>query len=100
MGDKPTLTQSDVDNLIDCLAVFAKQKMRANLCKGHWGGMSQEALVQRAGEEFGELLIAITSGEHPDEVWKEAGDVANIVAMMADNYEANYGERTSGVQES
>lgn len=65
-----------------------RKKLEVHSDKGHWNTCTIEYLMKRLGEEFQELAEAIDSGVTPDEVWAEAGDVANFAAMIADNYEA------------
>lgn len=70
------------------VAEFAKrmeQILRANDHKGGWRLMSLEALFNRAVEELDELQRDITFTRDPEQIAKEAVDVANFMLMIADN---------------
>ena len=73
--------------LVSRAARAMRLKLRSNSHKGHWGGCTRKYLLRRILEEVEELAGAIESGADPEEVWEEVADVANLSAMLADNYE-------------
>lgn len=77
--------------LIQRLKVSCVKKLRANSHKSHWRGSPQSYYEARTIAELEELRAAISEGKTPDEVWDEAADVANFVAIIASNYEAAHG---------
>jgi len=52
----------------------------------HWRSENRDFLMMRLIEEMKELEAAMERGHSVIEVWREAADVANIAAMLADNY--------------
>lgn len=81
---------------------FAEQmeaKLRENDHKGGWIG--HDGLLTRLREETDELYDAIVRHEagviapntHPDQVTREAADVANFAMMIADNYGPKIGHK-------
>jgi hypothetical protein len=78
-----------------CLGVAERmeEKLDENRHKGNrngWLVCSPEELLERVEQELAELRGAIASGVAPDEVWREAADVANMAAMAADAYAHRY----------
>ncbi len=82
----PERTTRDEWRLVSRLGDHMRSKLAKYRQKGHWSGRSQEYLVKRMADEVAELLSAIDAGASPDEVWKEAADASNFIAMLADNY--------------
>lgn len=104
-------TPAEETALVTQLGVYQREKLRANSHKVHWrmqGERSVEVVVDRfinnlLRDELGELKGAVRRAEHerwdPDcpvcehslslddlvkAVWREAADVANFAAMIAD----------------
>jgi len=64
-------------------------KLRENCHKEHWKTLTKDDCINRIHEELTELLNAIDWNKNPEEVWREASDVCNFLAFLADNYENN-----------
>lgn len=74
-------------------AARMEQKLSVNRHKGDrpgWLACSPEDLLARVKEEVAEVEEAIASGANPEEVWAEAADVGNMVAMVADSYASRH----------
>lgn len=71
------------------LEEYMRAKLRANHHKSHWHREDVEALLNGIQGELDELRLAIEDECEVTAVWKEAADVANFAAMVADTYEAN-----------
>jgi NTP pyrophosphatase (non-canonical NTP hydrolase) len=70
-----------------------EQKLSENRHKGDregWLRCDTESLLARVDEELAEVRAAIASGEPPHAVLREAADVANMIAMVADVYAQHY----------
>lgn len=68
---------------------FAKQmesKLRENDHKQHWSKLHPDYLIERLYQEAKELWEAIRN-EPPENIVKEAADVANFCLFIADNAE-------------
>lgn len=50
----------------------------------HWLASTPTYLLGRLHEEVKELEDAVRAETDPDEIWREAADVANFAAMIAD----------------
>jgi NTP pyrophosphatase (non-canonical NTP hydrolase) len=75
------------------LARAMEERLRANEAKGHWAGCTFGYLFTRLHEELSELSNAMAfEHESPEQVWREAADVANFVMMLADNYQRQHPE--------
>jgi NTP pyrophosphatase (non-canonical NTP hydrolase) len=64
-------------------------KLRANDHKSHWSNADLQYLSMRLTQEREELRRAVENGD-PDEVLKEAADVANFAMMVADKVRRDY----------
>ena len=71
-------------------AVIMQEKLDANDHKDHWSTMSLQYLFTRLAQETGELSRANKKKLHPDQIDREAADVANFAMMIADNYRNLY----------
>jgi len=74
-------------NIIEKLCMFCLNKLRINRYKKHWNDLEYIDLFTMLKNKVLKLKEAINSKKTPEEVWKEAADVANFCAMIADNYE-------------
>ena len=63
-----------------------RMKLNENIHKGHWRECSYEYLRSRIDEELSEFDLAIKEKRFVD-ARIEAADVANFLAMIADNLE-------------
>lgn len=72
--------------LVAALAPFQLEKLRKNCRKPHWSHAPMGYLTKRIHDEARELSRAVRSGASPDEVAREAADVANFAAMVAVEY--------------
>lgn len=68
---------------VRAFAVLMEQQLRANDHKPGWKNDTPAALMDRMHEETTELIEALGWG-HPNEIAKEAADVANSALMIAD----------------
>lgn len=66
------------------LAEAAEAKLAENQHKGHWREFSTAWLLGRVNEELEEFQKALRAGDI-EEIWREAGDVTNFLAMICDN---------------
>jgi NTP pyrophosphatase (non-canonical NTP hydrolase) len=78
-------------NVIE-FAVIMQEKLDANDHKTHWNDMSLQYLFTRLAQETKELSCANAKKLPPDDVDREAADVANFAMMIADNYREKYAE--------
>lgn len=63
----------------------------SNAHKGtNWKRDSVESLLVRVQQEIGEMIDAMHEGKEPRDVFKEAADVANMIFMAADAYQARW----------
>ncbi|ARF70707.1 hypothetical protein B7C51_24855 (plasmid) [Paenibacillus larvae subsp. pulvifaciens] len=68
---------------------FAEQmelKLRENDHKGGWADCLIEHLLRQVPREYRELLKALLWDDLPDEVIREAADIANYAMMIADRH--------------
>lgn len=75
--------------LVLLFAVEMEIKLAQNRHKGNRSGWlhdSPESLIERIGDEFGELCEAIGRRDPSQHVYREAADVANFAMMTADSY--------------
>ena len=79
--------ENEEKSLIDKLKSNCLIKLRENSFKEHWNTLSQEECISRIFEELTELFNAIDWKKPAIEVWREASDVCNFIAFLADNYE-------------
>jgi NTP pyrophosphatase (non-canonical NTP hydrolase) len=73
------------------VAARMEEMLMANAHKGgrgNWIKDDPRDLLARVRQEIDELEAALSAGASPKTVWEEAADVANMVAMVADSYEA------------
>lgn len=73
--------------LISELSSNCLVKLRNNSFKEHWIDTDIDMLIQCLRKEVIELEEAITEKKSIEDVWREAGDVANFAAMIADKYD-------------
>ena len=77
-------------------AVLMQKKLDENSGKGHWSMCSMQYLFSRLAQETGELSRANKKKFHPDQIDREAADVANFAMMIADNYREAYEDASRG----
>lgn len=77
-------------NSIIRLAGFMSIKLSENSHKDGWGGLTLQHLSMRITQEKQELIRAVQRGATPEQVWREAADIANFAMMIAENYEDEY----------
>ena len=75
--------------LADVLRQHMVDKLAENRGKAHWRtpGVPHTYLLGRLFDEVHELKNAVRDNELSRNVWREAADVANFAAMIADLYE-------------
>lgn len=72
--------------LISELSKNCLNKLRVNCHKYHWYDVTFSNLLIFLKQEVTELEQAVIDDLDEEEVWKEAADVANFAAMVADKY--------------
>lgn len=78
-----------LSHLRDPLAVFAVEmetQLRANDHKPGWKNDDPWTLLARLHQEAEELGAAMEEGASPEEIAREAADIANFAMMIADVY--------------
>lgn len=92
-------TSTDEGLLVERLSRFQRAKLTIHSNdREHWREWGQDDfyLMRLLGETV-ELMSAISEGQTPAQVWREAADVANFAAMLADRYLDRYAaEHTYG----
>lgn len=90
--EEPSVSTTQQEKaLVNTLGLRQLEKLAENRGKIHWRALGRASgYVQRADEELDELAEAIADRQTPEQVWREAADVANFVAMAADHYEQDY----------
>ena len=73
--------------LVRKLSDVQREKLRYNRHKDHWRHYSPKQMLRRAETELRELRRAIEADKPAPDVWAEAADVANFVAMVAQNHQ-------------
>lgn len=76
------LKEEEEERLLSLMSTYQRYKLSANRHKKHWLDCSMEELGFQLLDEVLELLRA--AKERDLNVWVEAGDVANMAAMIAD----------------
>lgn len=84
-------TQEQEQDLVNSLMIGMRRKLRENRHKTYWAdpAVPMIVLVSSLLEEVSELVEAVSIGDPritKSEVWSEAGDVANLAAMIADHF--------------
>ena len=82
-------TSSPTWPLVLAFAHEMERKLAQNRHKGDrsgWLHVSPESLIERIGDEFGELCEAVDRRDPSQHVYDEAADVANFAMMVADSY--------------
>ena len=87
-------TRKDERRLVDLLNRHQIAKLAIHSDdRVHWREWGDDGFyLTRMREEIGELMAAIAEGQTPAQVWREAADVANFSAMLADRYLKRYAE--------
>jgi len=80
-------TENQENNLITILSQVCLEKLEENRHKKHWNEFEIMWLFDRIEEEIKELKKAVISGKPVIDVWREAADVANFAAFIAQNFE-------------
>ena len=80
-------TAENEKELAETLHLFCLEKLQENRGKPHWSELNTESILTLLTIEISELISAIDNNLPKEEVWREAADVANFAAMIADNYE-------------
>jgi NTP pyrophosphatase (non-canonical NTP hydrolase) len=75
--------ERDDTQLVQNLSSHQLTKLQCNSHKCHWRKVGLDELFYGLRLEMEELEEAVAIGK-VDEVWKEAADVANFAAMIAD----------------
>lgn len=75
----------DETRLIDRTAEAMRERLRANRGKSGWRELTVPWLVHRVRQETSELNRTIRDGAPPEDVIREAADVANFAGMIIDN---------------
>ncbi len=73
--------------LVELLSVAQREKLRENAHKDHWRTCSVTFLLSRLDEEVHELRMEVLLGwseDRAEKILREAADVANFAAMIAD----------------
>lgn len=78
---------SEYQNSVDRMSQNMLAKLDANKHKGRWEDVNPLWAFKRIVDEASELMEAVLSGQSPEEVWKEAADVANFALIVAESYE-------------
>ena len=71
-------------NAVDWFAKQMMERLVDNEDKGHWEDEANSYLIDRIGDELGELKDALVNGDSEGAI-KEAADLANFAMMIADN---------------
>lgn len=82
-------TEEDTDRYVNYFSQYMKNKMNKNLHKG-LPIISVETCINRLHEELKELTDSIDANLDPEEINKEAADVANFAMFIAMNYKRLY----------
>lgn len=69
---------------VAAFALAMEDKLRQNDHKGGWDDCSKQYLAMRLTQEREELRSAIARGDPPEDIMKEAADIANFAMMVAD----------------
>lgn len=77
-----------IETAVNRLAGYMIEKLQKNAHKGDWLQCDLEFLFRRLEDERQELTSAVESGLHPEEVLREAADVANFAMMIAECVES------------
>jgi len=80
-------TAENEKELAGTLHLFCLEKLQENRGKPHWRETRINFLLADLVQELAELISAIDNNLPKAEVWREAADIANFAAMIADNYE-------------
>lgn len=79
--------QQQEELLVATLSDHMLDKLRQNSFKPYWRTAEEvKDLVILSLGEMEELVDAMEQGQAPWQIWREAADVANLVAMAADTY--------------
>jgi NTP pyrophosphatase (non-canonical NTP hydrolase) len=79
----------DEQRLVALLGHHQGKKLRANADRKIWTETPLPVLFYRLLEEVEELKEALDLKKDAEEIWKEAADVANFAAMIADSVSQN-----------
>lgn len=80
------MSSRDVDNRLEIFVRDMKGKLEANTHKGDWRDSPITDLVIGLLNEIDELVESVAIGHDPEDIVKEAADVANYAMMIADVY--------------
>ena len=80
-------TAENEKELARTLHLFCLEKLQENRGKPHWRETRINFLLADLVQELAELISATDNNLPKEEVWREAADIANFAAMIADNYE-------------
>ena len=81
------MAKEDQERIVNGMAKAMRERLRANNHKGdEWSDVyNVDGLMLRLYEEVAELGLALNNGSAKKKVAREAADVANFAAMIADN---------------
>lgn len=82
---------------VDTLSSKMMEKLWHHRSKGRWDGIEPMKAFRLMMGEVSELLEATLEGAEPDDVYKEAADVANYALIMAKAHEERYVEHQKNV---
>jgi len=92
-GKDQEMEYEEVRPAVKWFATLMEQKLRENDHKANWTGCGIEYLMERLVQEYGELVEATwdlrKENGSPEEVIKEAADIANFCLFIADNASGN-----------
>ena len=81
----------DEELVVTTLAAHMRRKLELNRHKGDWREDPILLLCAKLVGEVQELIYAIAENQSGEEVWREAGDVANYAGFIAHAYAASRG---------
>jgi uncharacterized iron-regulated protein len=76
--------EAEERRLVDVLRPYQLEKLEENRWKEHWSGTDLMALFRYANDELRELGFALINRDGAESIAREAADVANFCAMIAD----------------
>ncbi len=81
-----TTRQHDEEMMVTTLAAHMRRKLELNRHKGDWRHDPILLLCAHLIGEVQELIYAIAENQSSEEVWREAGDIANYAGFIAQAY--------------
>ncbi|HEX2678005.1 MAG TPA: hypothetical protein VHM19_15230 [Polyangiales bacterium] len=81
----PNARAASIPRIINGLARYMRLKLEENALKPPWRMESDNALIGQFRDECRELVEAVIYKHGAEAIAREAADVANLAAMLADN---------------